>query len=107
VTVRPLFSGGRELDVLLRIRDADISAIDRNARRVPDGVRTVLFRARAKDPAQRYPNAGAFAQALEDVIRRRRLNVGPSRTATYISKIGLTGGGGQEGDGPDDTGDTG
>ena len=107
VTVRPLFSGGRELDVLLRIRDADISAIDRNAGRVPDDVRTVLFRALAKDPAQRYPNAGAFAQALEDVIRRRRLNVGPSRTATYISKIGLTGGGGQEGDRPDDTGDTG
>src|SRR5882672_9244169 len=28
-TLRPLFSGGRELDVLLRIRDADLSPIDR------------------------------------------------------------------------------
>src|SRR5579864_1575909 len=27
--LRPLFSGGRELDVLIRIRDADLSAIDR------------------------------------------------------------------------------
>jgi serine/threonine-protein kinase len=108
ITVRPLFSGGRELDVLLRIRDADISAIDRNAGRVPDDVRAVLFRALAKDPAQRFANAGAFAQALEDVIRRRRLNVGPSRTATYLGRLGLTGAAGQlEADLNDDTGDTG
>jgi eukaryotic-like serine/threonine-protein kinase len=91
ITVRPLFSGGRELDVLLRIRDADVSAIDRNAGRVPDDVRAVLFRALAKDPAQRFPNATAFVEAIEEVIRRRRLNVGPSRTATYIERIGLAG----------------
>ena len=29
LTLRPLFSGGRELDVLLRIRDADLGALDR------------------------------------------------------------------------------
>ncbi|HEY1957139.1 MAG TPA: serine/threonine-protein kinase [Polyangiaceae bacterium] len=105
VTVRPLFSGGRELDVLLRIRDADISAIDRNAGRVPDDVRSVLYRALAKDPAQRYPTASAFAGALEHVIRRRRLNVGPSRTAAYVEHLGLT----QRGDAgeDEDTGDTG
>jgi serine/threonine protein kinase len=96
ITVRPLFSGGRELEVLLRIRDADISAIDRNAGRVPDDVRAVLYRALAKDPAQRFPTATAFAEALEDVIRRRRLNVGPSRTAAYIERLGLTGGGGSD-----------
>ena len=105
VTVRPLFSGGRELDVLLRIRDADISAIDRNAGRVPDDVRAVLYRALAKDPAQRFANASAFASALEHVIRRRRLNVGPSRTASHIEHLGLT----QRGEAAetDDTGDTG
>jgi len=105
VTVRPLFSGGRELDVLLRIRDADISAIDRNAGRVPDDVRGVLYRALAKDPGQRFATASAFASAIEHVIRRRRLNVGPSRTASYVEKLGLT----QRGEGAedDDTGDTG
>ncbi len=105
VTVRPLFSGGRELDVLLRIRDADVSAIDRNAGRVPDDVRAVLYRALAKDPAQRYPTAAAFAGALEHVIRRRRLNVGPSRTAAYVEHLGLA----QRGEAADDedTGDTG
>lgn len=90
VTVRPLFSGGRELDVLLRIRDADLGAIDRNAGRVPDDVRAVLYRALAKDPKLRYPSAAAFAEALEEIIRRRRLQVGPSKTASWIERLGLT-----------------
>jgi serine/threonine-protein kinase len=104
VTVRPLFSGGRELDVLLRIRDADLSAIDRNAGRVPDDVREVLFRALAKDRDLRYASAGAFADALEEIVRRRRLSVGPSRLATWIDRLGLASRGGED---DEDTGETG
>jgi serine/threonine protein kinase len=87
--LRPLFSGGKELDVLLRIRDADVSVIDRTGNRVPDDVRAVLFRALARDPALRWQTAGAFAEALEDIIRRRRLQVGPSRLAAAVEKLGL------------------
>ncbi len=89
VTVRPLFSGGRELDVLLRIRDADLTAIDRSAGRVPDDVRGVLYRALAKDPSLRYQSANSFAEALEEIVRRRRLQVGPSKTAAWIERLGL------------------
>lgn len=92
--LRPLFSGGKELDVLMRIRDADVSPIDRTAARVPDDVRAVLFRALARDPALRWPNAGAFAEAIEDIVRRRRLQVGPSRLAVVVERLGLV-------DGPD------
>jgi serine/threonine-protein kinase len=87
--LRPLFSGGKELDVLLRIRDADLSAIDRASARVPDDVRSLLFRALARDPLLRWPSAAAFAEAVEEVVRRRRLQVGPSRLATFIEKMGL------------------
>jgi serine/threonine protein kinase len=87
--LRPLFSGGKELDVLLRIRDADVSVIDRASNRVPDDVRAVLFRALARDPALRWQSASAFAEALEDIIRRRRLQVGPSRLAAVVEKLGL------------------
>ncbi len=90
--LRPLFSGGKELDVLLRIRDADLGAIDRAGARVPDDVRAVLFRALSRDPALRWPSAAAFAEALEDIVRRRRLQVGPSRLATYVEKLGLVAG---------------
>lgn len=87
--LRPLFSGGKELDVLLRIRDADLSAIDRAGARVPDDVRAVLFKALARDPNLRWPTAGAFAEALEEVARRRRLQMGPTRLAALVEKMGL------------------
>lgn len=89
VILRPLFSGGKELDVLLRIRDADLGAIDRASHRVPDDVRSVLFRALAKEPHLRFPNATAFAEAIEEIVRRRRLQMGPSRLASVIERLGL------------------
>lgn len=89
VMLRPLFAGGRELDVLLRIRDADLSAIDASAGRVPEDVRQVLFRALAKERDHRYPTAGAFAEALEEIVRRRRLQVGPSKLSAWIARLGL------------------
>jgi serine/threonine protein kinase len=87
--LRPLFSGGKELDVLMRIRDADISPIDRTSSRVPDDIRAVLFRALARDPMLRWQTAGAFAEAIEDIVRRRRLQVGPSRLAAFVETLDL------------------
>src|SRR6202050_2194237 len=89
VMLRPLFAGGSELDALMRIRDADLGALDRSAARVPDDVRNVLYRALAKDPLLRYPTATAFAEAIEEVVRRRRLQVGPAKLAACIEKLGL------------------
>jgi eukaryotic-like serine/threonine-protein kinase len=87
--LRPLFSGGKELDVLLRIRDADLSAIDRAGRRLPDDVRAVLLRALSRDPAVRWPSAVAFADAIDEIVLRRRLPVGPARLAACVEKLGL------------------
>jgi eukaryotic-like serine/threonine-protein kinase len=102
VTIRPLFSGGTELDVLFRIRDADLSSIDRAAVVVPDDVRAVLFRALAKDPMLRYASAGAFGEAIEEIIRRRRLQVGPAKLAAWVERLGLA-----QGPQVDDEGETG
>jgi len=101
--LRPLFSGGKELDVLLRIRDADVSAIDRGGARVPDDVRAALFRALARDPATRWPSASAFAEAIEEIVRRRRLQVGPSRLAALVERLDLVAGPDVE----EETGDSG
>jgi serine/threonine protein kinase len=89
VMLRPLFSGPSEIDVLMRIRDADLQVIDRAGPRVPDDVKTILIRAMARDRALRYPNAAAFAEALEEVLRRRRLQVGPGKLANWIERLGL------------------
>ncbi len=89
VMLRPLFSGPSEIDVLMRIRDADVGVLDRIGSRVPDDIRAVLIRALARDRALRYPSASAFAEALEEVLRRRRLHVGPGKLAAWIEKLGL------------------
>jgi serine/threonine-protein kinase len=89
VTIRPLFSGGTEIDVLMRIRDADLAAIDRAPTRVPDDIRAVLYRALARDPVLRYPTAAGFAEALEEIVRRRRLQVGPAKLAAWLERLSL------------------
>lgn len=89
VMLRPLFSGPNEIEVLTRIRDADLSVIDRAGHRVPEDVRTVLFRALARDRALRYPSASVFANAIEEILRRRRLQVGPAKLAAWMEKTGL------------------
>ena len=89
VMLRPLFSGPSEIDVLMRIRDADIGVLDRAGSRVPDDVRAVLFRALARDRALRYPSAAAFAEGIEEILRRRRLQVGPAKLAAWVEKLGL------------------
>jgi serine/threonine-protein kinase len=89
VMLRPLFSGPSEIDVLMRIRDADLQVIDRAGSRVPDDVKAILIRAMARDRALRYPTATAFAEALEEVLRRRRLQVGPGKLANWIERLGL------------------
>jgi serine/threonine-protein kinase len=87
--LRPLFSGPSEIEVLMRIRDADLAVLDRAGQRVPDDLRPILFRAMARDRAVRYPTAAAFAEALEEVLRRRRLQVGPGKLAAWIERLGL------------------
>ncbi len=84
---RPLFAGGIEIDVLMRIRDADLGQIDRSGDRVPDDLKAVLLRALARDRGQRFPSAAAFVDALEELIRRRRLPVGPATLAAMVSKL--------------------
>lgn len=46
---------------------------------IPPEVEHVVMRAMAKDPAERYPTAGAFAHDLEQALLRARLPVAPPR----------------------------
>ncbi len=92
VTLRPLFAGGSEIEVLLRIRDGDLSAIDRAAQRVPEDLRPVIFKALSRDRSHRFNTAAEFAGALEQIARRRRLHVGPDAMATFVERLGLSAG---------------
>lgn len=90
LTGEPLFAGQNELDVLMRIRDADLRILDRA--HIPEDVRSVLLQALARKPKDRFEDAAAFASALEDVIRRRRMPVAPSALAQALMNLNLVGG---------------
>jgi eukaryotic-like serine/threonine-protein kinase len=89
LTGHPLFSGS-EMEVLIKIRDADLSVLDQKGQHIPQDVRAVLFRLLARRPDDRYPTMSEFLAALEEIIRRRRLGVGPNVLVEWLVRVGLT-----------------
>ncbi|HKQ68074.1 MAG TPA: serine/threonine-protein kinase, partial [Polyangiaceae bacterium] len=89
LTARPLFSGPREMDVLVKIRDADLSILDRYGRHIPADVMSVLRRALSRRQQERFPTTSAYVDALDEVIRHRRLDARPAVLVEWLHKVGL------------------
>ena len=87
----PLFQGESELNVLLRIRDADLRVLARCERRIPQDLRQLVLRGLQRDPVER-PTAGAFAEACAEIMRRRGMGHGPDRLARLLSQLNLVDG---------------
>jgi serine/threonine protein kinase len=86
---RPLFAGAREMEVLVKIRDADVSVLDRHAHRLPPEIVAVVRRMLARRPEERFPTTRAYVEALEEVVRRKRLNVTPAVLVEWLYRVGL------------------
>ncbi len=89
LTARPLFSGPREMDVLVKIRDADLSVLERHGRHLPTDLMVVLRRALARRREDRFSTTGAYVDALEEVVRRRRLLANPATLVEWLNHSGL------------------
>ena len=85
----PLFGTGSELDILIRIRDVDLTRLDRSERRIPKDVRKLLERGFARDTEAR-PTATVFADAIAEILRRRGMGHGAERLARLLQRLGLT-----------------
>jgi serine/threonine-protein kinase len=57
---------------------------------VPAGVRDLVERAMAKDPAQRFPDGAALLAAVDQVIAGRPTASGPTGTAVLAAPLGAT-----------------
>ena len=89
LTLAPLFGSGNEVRVLERIRDGDLTAFERSKAAIPDDLRRVVYRALAPAPADRFASAAAFAEALEELVRRRRLRLTPASLARTARALEL------------------
>lgn len=84
-----LFSRGNDVDVLVRIRDADLSVLHGTSRRIPHDVRELLNRGLSARPEER-PSASAFAGSVEQILTRRGVAAhGPSLVARLLQRLEL------------------
>lgn len=68
LAVRRLFKGNTEVETFGLIAQAHIPPLDAIRKDVPPALWTVLQRALAKNPADRYPTAETFAEAINQAI---------------------------------------
>ncbi len=85
---QPLFAGEQELDVLVKIRDGEITPLLETQRRLPAEVRAMFEHALARRPRDR-PHSGELAETIDEIIRRRGYGHGPERTARLLSQLEL------------------
>ena len=83
---RPLFAGGAQLDVLLRIRDVDLRPLEQSDKRIPSDVRRVLREGLKGDPKER-PDAKQLAATLEAICARRGF---PADASAQVARLMAT-----------------
>ena len=65
---KKLFRGPSQLGVLLEIRDGRYTTLEQNADRISKQMRSVIYKALARSPSDRYQTAAAFRDALIALI---------------------------------------
>lgn len=84
----PLFGKGQDLDVLMRIRDVDLTVLESTRRRVPQDVRALIERGLARRSDDR-PDSTSFLRMLQEVMQRRAMSSTASRLARLLARLEL------------------
>lgn len=82
-----LFVGASDLDVMLRVRDADIRDSLQKAEPLPSDLRQIVQRSLARHREERYQSAGEFYQALVDFCFRHNIRVTESNVSTFMRRL--------------------
>ena len=86
---RPLFSGQNEFDILTKIYEADLSALERYGADLPPGVRDMLRQALGKAPADRFSSASEFATELRRLAQGSQIALDDSELVPWLSALGV------------------
>lgn len=84
---RRLFAAPNELDVLLMVRDVNLSRLERYGAHVPPALDALLRRALTKDPGGRFESAAEMREALDEWLFESRLRVGAGRVGELIESL--------------------
>jgi serine/threonine protein kinase len=86
---RPLFSGQNEFDILTKIYEADLSALERFGADLLPGVRDLLRQALGKAPSDRFASAREFAEALRNLAQASNIALDDSELVPWLSALGV------------------
>jgi tetratricopeptide (TPR) repeat protein len=73
LALRPAFAAQDQAEVIRQITAAEVPRLDRIDRRLPRDLVTIVHKAMARDPADRYQTAGALAEDLRRFVEDRSI----------------------------------
>ena len=82
-----LFTGGSDLDVMLRVRDADIRESLQRAEPMPADLREIVKRSLTRHREERYQSAGEFYQGLVDFCFHHNIKVTGSDLSNFMKRL--------------------
>ncbi len=87
LSMNRLFIGDSDLDVMLKVRDADIADSLRNAQPIPGDLGDILQRGLTKHREERFQTAGEFYQALVDFCFQHSIKVTGSDLSSFMRRL--------------------
>jgi serine/threonine protein kinase len=84
LTARPLFARKNEYETLIKVQKGEITKPSTFNEGVPAELDTVVMKALARDPDERYADAAALREALVDVRRKHKLATGVRDVANWL-----------------------
>lgn len=84
-----LFAAPSDLDLLLAVRDVDLSRLERYGQAIPDDLRPLLHRALTRLPDDRWPDAGSFRDAVADWLFATGRRVAARDLAAHVESLSV------------------
>ena len=92
LTGRRLFAAASDLELLLMVRRADLSRLDKYGKHIPAELDAILRKVLQRNRDRRYASAGQFRDALADWLATCTQRTGASRLASFIRGLETQGG---------------
>lgn len=87
LTARPLFPGQTELEILMRIRDVDLSVLDHHGRYLPAALQAFLRRTLQRRSTMRFQLASEMADELRHVARVLGISLTEGRLLPWLVSL--------------------
>jgi eukaryotic-like serine/threonine-protein kinase len=87
LTGRRLFAAANELDVLLMVRDARLTRLDKYGADLDASILALVRRALRKAPDERWPSAAAFRDAISEWLFEQRHRVSAKSVGDFVTEV--------------------